>query len=163
MSTPAIISGDLTTFKHVPTRKVYQLIVEIPAEAASAAFATLGMPGTVSQIPVAVARLNIEATAKAEPTKERRSFTELPYAQQAAMRCQEREFQLYVADFLAPSAWQSLSKRSEGRTPADVAAQLVRDWCRVTSRSDIIKGTQAGDNWEHIEGDFYAHQHGRRA
>ena len=163
MSAPAAISGDFATYKHVQGRKMLQLVIEVPAEMASAVFAALGTPGSGEAIPVALARLN--KAAKPEAPKERRSFTELPYAQQAALRCQEPAFQEYVKD-KAPVAWANISNRHLGEAPlppADCAAQLVRDWCRVTSRSEIVKGTQAGDNWEHIEADFYAEQHGRRA
>lgn len=164
MSAPAAISGDFATYKHVQGRKMLQLVIEVPAEMASVVFASLGTPGSGEAIPVALARLVADAqpSTKAEPTKERRSFTDLPYAQQAAMRCNELDFQLYVAS-VAPRAWTSLMAPSEGRAPADAAAQLVRDWCRVESRADIQKGTQAGEKWERIEGEFYAHQHGRRA
>ena len=159
MSAPAIISGDLTTFKHVPTRKVYQLIVEIPAEAASAAFATLGMPGTVSQIPVAVARLVDDARVKPEQTKERRSFTELPMSPQAAMRCQEPSFWEFLQSF-SPRFWtEMLRKYGSG---ASAAAAIVRQRCGVESRSEIRAGHTSGDEWATFEAEFYAWQRGRR-
>lgn len=157
MSAPAIISGDLTTFKHVPTRKVYQLIVEIPAEAASAAFATLGMPGTVSQIPVAVARLVDDARVKPEQVKERRAFTDLPYAQQAAIRCEESEFKRFLEE-----TWR-LNIRNDYNP-----AQAVRDHCGVKSRADIGKGpndrseNDSGFKWRALEAEYYAWQRGRR-
>lgn len=160
MSAPAIISGDFSTFRHVQGRKVLQLVIEVPSEQAASVFSTFGYPGSGNPIPVAVAKL-VAPIAKPEPTKERRAFTDMPYAQQAAIRCREPAFQQYVAD-KAPAAWQALSKRSDGRPPNDCAAQLVRDWCRVTSRSDIVKGTKPGDAWERIEAAFYAEQHGRR-
>ena len=86
----------------------------------------------------------------------------MPYAQQAAIRCQEPAFQQYVKA-QAPTAWDSMSRRGSTASASEIAAQLVRDWCRVESRADIVKGTQAGENWEHIEAAFYAEQHGRRA
>ena len=108
MTAPAAISGDFCTFRHVQGRKVLQIVIEVPAEAASAVFATLGMPGSGAGIPVGIARLVAapEPTAKPEAAKERRPFPELPYSQQAALRCGQRDFQ----DFLAtryPSEWAS--------------------------------------------------------
>jgi len=161
MSTPAIISGDFSTFRHVQGRKVLQLVIEIPAEQAASVFSTFGYPGSGNPIPVAVAKL-VAPIAKPEPTKERRAFTDMPYAQQAAIRCQEPAFQQYVKA-QAPTAWDSMSRRGSTASASEIAAQLVRDWCRVESRADIVKGTQAGENWEHIEAAFYAEQHGRRA
>lgn len=148
MTAAAIISGELTTMKHIPTRKVYQLIVEIPAEAAAAAFAALGTPGAVDQIPVAVARL-VEQPA-AEEKRERTPFTELPYAQQAAMRCAEIGFRSFI--------------RSRGYACSDetAAAGFVRLHCGVKSRADIHKGTTAGDRWEGLEGEYFAHTRGMR-
>ena len=43
MSAPAVISGDFATYKHVQGRKMLQLVIEVPAEMASAVFAALGM------------------------------------------------------------------------------------------------------------------------
>lgn len=160
MSAPAIISGDLTTFKHVPTRKVYQLIVEIPAEAASAAFATLGMPGAVSQIPVAVARLDPQASAQVEgPRANRRMFSDMPLPQQAALRCQESEFKGFLVD--------TGRLRLLNATTDDVA-DVVRQLCGVTSRSDIGKGpndrsaNDSGFKWRALDAEYYAWQRGRR-
>lgn len=155
MTAPAAIKGDLTTMKHVPTRKVYQLIVEIPAEAAAAAFAALGTPGSVEQIPVALARLNLEA-AKAEGPKERRPFTDRPYSQQAAIRCGFFEFQ----DFLVEA--HGASRESMLTGGRDYAADIVRKICGVKSRSDLDDSKSAGDLWAGLEAEFYAWQRGRR-
>lgn len=165
MSAPAAISGDFATYKHVQGRKMLQLVIEVPAEMASAVFAALGTPGSGEAIPVALARLASSPATVSQPEtvrKERRAFTDMPYAQQAAIRCQEPSFQQYVKA-QAPTAWDSMARRGSTASAPEIAAQLVRDWCRVESRSEIVKGTQAGDNWEHIEAAFYAEQHGRRA
>lgn len=159
MSAPAIISGDLTTFKHVPTRKVYQLIVEIPAEAAAAAFATLGMPGAVSQIPVAVARL---VEGNQEAPKPREPFTEKPYGTQAAIRCQETAFQMFLIETAR------MPDGPVGAEGVDRAAYAVRLLCGVKSRADIGKGpndrstNDSGFKWRALDAEYYAWQRGRR-
>lgn len=147
MSAPAAISGDFCTFRHVQGRKVLQIVIEVPAEAASAVFAALGMPGGGEGIPVALARLTADAKplAKQEAPKERRRFSELPYSQQAAMRCQELGFQNWL-----------------GTVSVMDASSVVRLRCGVTSRADIIKGTPAGNMWEAIEADYYAESRGMR-
>ena len=63
MSTPAIISGDFSTFRHVQGRKVLQLVIEIPAEQAASVFSTFGYPGSGNPIPVAVAKLVADCQA----------------------------------------------------------------------------------------------------
>ena len=147
MSAPAAISGDFATYKHVQGRKILQLVIEVPAEMASAVFAALGTPGSGEAIPVALARLQTapEPIAKPEAPKERRSFTDLPYSQQAAMRCQEPDFQTF------------LSMRWDGEP-----AEIVRERCGVVSRSEIVKGTPAGDKWEALEAEYFARSRGYR-
>lgn len=159
MSAPAIISGDLTTFKHVPTRKVYQLIVEIPAEAAQAALATLGMPGTVEQIPVAVARLNPTSSKPELVRTERTPFTELPMSQQAAMRCQEPDFWKFLESH-SSRFWTEMIRKYGNE--ASAAAAIVRKRCGVESRAAIRAGHTSGDEWATFDAEYYAWQRGRR-
>lgn len=163
MSNLPAISGEFSTFKHVATRKVYQLIIEIPSEAAQTMFATLGTPGGSEQITVGIARIDPKAVAvpiaKPEAPKERRAFTDLPYSQQAAMRCNEPGFWKYCEES-SPGACETLAKR--GLSQTQIAADLVRSWCRVESRAQIIKGQQSGDNWESLEAAFYAWSRGMR-
>lgn len=153
MNTPPAISGEFSTFKHVPTRKVYQLIIEIPSEAAEAMFATLGTPGGSEQITVGIARVDLRAkppVAKPEPAKERRPFSELPYSQQSAMRCNEPGF----LDFIA--------KVHPDWLGADNAAQAVRDHCGVRSRADLDTHPEAAARWLKLDADFFAWSRGMR-
>lgn len=160
MSAPAVISGDFATFRHVQGRKCLQLVIEVPAEAAASVFSTLGYPGSGNPIPVAVARLVEQPAAAAAPAPaERKSWDSLPYAQQAAIRCREPDFHRFCAE-RAENLWSSLIRRTGGE--AEAAADLVRAWCGVASRSDIIKGKRSGENWEAVEGDYYAWQRGIR-
>lgn len=157
MTAPAAIYGDFCTIKHVPTRKVYQLIIEVPVEAAQAVIDTLGLPMDTG-IPVALARL--KAAPAPEPTKERRQFSELPYAQQAAMRCQEADFARFLKA-MKPKLWSDIHY---GRMvlPDVACAQAVRAICLVESRSRIEAGTIAGGLWEALEAEYYAWQRGMR-
>jgi hypothetical protein len=161
MSDAAAISGDFATYRHVQGRKVLQLVIEVPAELAATVFATLGTPGAGEGIPVALARLHspAEPTAKPEAPKERRPFSELPYSQQAAMRCREPDFHKYC-EITEPTVWADLVRR--GATHDDAAAGLVRHWCWVASRTDIKKGTPAGDKWEALEAEYWVWQRGAR-
>lgn len=153
MSAPAAISGEFTTIKHVPSRKVYQLVIEVAEEAAQHAFDTLGMPGHGGHI--ALARL----VAKPEAPKERTPFTNLPLARQAAMRCQEPEFERFLAE---------TGRISELDQNQDRVAIAVRRLCGVTSRSDIGKGPSdrspqdSGFKWRALDAEYYAWQRGRR-
>lgn len=152
--TPSVISGDFCTFRHVQGRKVLQIVIEVPAEAAGSVFAKLGMPGSGEGIPVAVARLQTapEPIAKPEAPKERRPFSELPYSQQAALRCQE------------PGFWEFIDHHAHGRTVTspEEAAKYLYEVCGVASRSEIVKGERSGHHWYALESDFWAWQRGRR-
>lgn len=162
MTDAAVISGEFCTFRHVQGRKVLQIVIEVPAEAAGAVFGRLGMPGSGEGIPVAVARLQTpsEPIAKPEAPKERRPFSELPYSQQAAMRCQEPDFEHFLWD--RTGLGQGAVLLIEGAPDADPIAAHVRHLCGVKSRSEIIKGTPAGDKWEALEAEYYAWQRGMR-
>jgi hypothetical protein len=148
MTASAIISGDFATFRHVQGRKVLQLVIEVPAESASSVFSTFGYPGSGNPIPVAVARL-VEQP-KAEPTKQRTPFIDLPLAQQAAMRCNEMGF------------WFFIRERGGKCEGPDDAARFVRLHCNVSSRADIVEGSTAGERWKALEGEYFAHSRGRR-
>lgn len=157
MSAPAAISGEFTTIKHVPSRKVYQLVIEVAEEAAQHAFDTLGMPGHGGH--VALARLVKDARIKPEHVKERQPFTDMPYSKQAALRCQEPQFETFLAE------------TGRLRPPADNpdrVAEAVRELCGVSSRADIGKGPSdrspqdSGFKWRALDAEYYAWQRGRR-
>lgn len=65
--TAAAIRATFSTYRHVPTRKVIQLVLEVPEEHQQAVFAALGYPLTGVDHWVAVARL----TDPADPTPAR--------------------------------------------------------------------------------------------
>lgn len=159
MSAPAAISGDFATYKHVQGRKMLQLVIEVPAEMASAVFAALGTPGSGEAIPVALARLVEDARVKPEQVKERVPFADLPYSQQAAMRCQEPQFREFLVD--------TGRIRLLNATPEDFA-EVVRHLCGVKSRADIGKGpndrsaNDSGFKWRALDAEYYAWQRGRR-
>lgn len=162
MTAPAAISGDFATYKHVQGRKIMQLVIEVPAEMASAVFAALGTPGSGEAIPVALARLTAapEPIAKPEATKERRPFSELPYAQQAAMRCNEPDFEHFLWD--RTGLGQGADAKSIDDMCVDGVVGHVRYLCGVNSRSEIIKGTPAGDKWASLEAEYWSWQRGAR-
>lgn len=163
MSAPAAISGDFATYKHVQGRKMLQLVIEVPAEMASAVFAALGTPGSGEAIPVALARLTAAASAENEgPRTNRRMFSDIPLAQQAALRCQEAAFQMFLIET------DRMPDGPVGADGVDRAAYSVRLLCGVQSRADIGKGqtdrsaNDSGFKWRALDAEYYAWQRGRR-
>lgn len=136
-------------FRIIKGRKVASICFEVPLEAADAALAVLGgVPRPDQEQWVAIARITEEAASKPpqpaqEPTKERRKFADLPYYQQAAMRCQEQAFRRFLED-VAPATWEDHKD----------AAAVVRRICGVESRSQIVAGSKAGDTWEQLSEHF---------
>lgn len=56
----AAISAVFHGYKHIPTRKAFQITLEVPEERTAEIFATLGIPNSSTDIWVGVARLEKE-------------------------------------------------------------------------------------------------------
>ena len=162
MTDAAAISGDFATYRHVQGRKVLQLVIEVPAEIAATVFATLGTPGAGEGIPVALARLHspAEPIAKPEAPKERRPFVELPYSQQAALRCQEPDFARFLQERQGPGGICILDNAPGAHD--DWVASHVRFLCDVKSRADIGKTLLSKNLWTDLEAEYWAWQRGAR-
>jgi hypothetical protein len=98
--------------------------------------------GKSSQSPISMAKPNAD---RAEPHKERRPFNTLPLPQQAAIRCQDNDFKLFL-----------------DASNAEDAARILRERCGVSSRSELIAGTPAGDAWLAIEAQYQMWRTDRR-
>lgn len=162
MTAPAAISGDFATYRHVQGRKVLQLVIEVPAELAATVFATLGTPGAGEGIPVALARLHspAEPIAKPEAPKERRPFSELPYSQQAAMRCNEPEFFKFLKTKFRPDAVIPFDPLRDNNAPP--AVPYLREILGIGSRRDLDHHPIAAERWQALEAEYYAWQRGAR-
>jgi len=129
--------------KTVPTRKVCQLTVEFPIEQLPHV-AKIAEHGAW----VGIARLQetpAQQEQPAEPVKDRRKFNEMPYPQQAALRCNDPVFRAFLRE---TCNYEPIT--------ADEAAEAVRELCDVASRSDIKPGTKAETRWLWIESSFDA-------
>ena len=159
MTDKAAIAGTYSDLKLVRSRKVAQIIIEVPIEGAQALITALGLPNPAEEVWVAVARLQSPKegnewaayrkqtleeikppTASVEP---RRPFSSLPYPQQAALRCQELSFR----DFLR-------HKQFGDARDAEAAAAIVRGYCEVDSRADIKPGTEAEKLWLRLNTEY---------
>ena len=126
---------------------------DVRAELATAALGTRYMIGfaelgeTDEPVPVAqpiehsVPDRKAAGSIPAGATKERKPFHTLPLSQQAAMRCQDTDFQWFMCTKVRVEE-------------ADDIAVHVRKLCGVASRSDLIKNTPAGDKWETLEREY---------
>lgn len=81
----------------------------------------------------------LRAAKRDEATEERRRLTDLPLAQQAALRCADARFQKFMR-----------------AADADEAARAVRAACKVASRAELDTVAEAGSAWRRIDGEFAA-------
>ena len=143
MTDKAVISGTLSEIKRIRSRKVAQIIIEVPEEHYQQAHNALGWD--FDNTWVAIARMESEHK-KADPAKAPkapRNWGDLSLTQQAGMRCNDVAFQRFI-----------------GANDADDAAAFVRERCGVTSRKSIVPDTRAGQIWRDIDYDFRASQRG---
>jgi hypothetical protein len=154
MSDPrAGFAATFSDFKLIRGRKVAQIVLEVPVEQADAAVEALGgLPRPDTERWVAVARL-VPGTEKPvggqEPSlattlagKQRKPFDSLPYAQQAALKCSDEGFQRFLVEM------------HESEPGEAGAADTVRAYCGVASRSEIKHGTPAAGCWRDLLGRY---------
>lgn len=139
--TEAVFKATYSDWKLIKTRKVVQIVFEVPIEASDAAYQVVGgMADSGQEKWFAIARLD-ESPPKTE--KAPRSFHDMSPAQQAGMLCADPVFVKFLDETVGPND----------------AAHTVRMICGVTSRGDIKPGTEAARRWSGIVSDYRAWQH----
>lgn len=160
MTAPAAFQGTYSDFRLVKGRKVAQIVVEVPIEAADHALEVLGgVPRPDAERHVAVARLQIppgattgaadgSAAADHPHTPERSAVApggakrEKTLPEKVGMRCADKRFQKWIAEYVG---WPAAA------TSAEETAGAVRGWCHVKSRAEILSGTDAAAAWLKLE------------
>lgn len=132
------ICGEYITFKHIKTRKVIVLEIEVPEENFQHVMETLGMPIGGDSKPVAIALLNQEPKPQQEGRK--RSNVAWKY-------CQNYLFQKYCAEsFAALSGRREVSEKT--------AEDYIYFQCNISSRSHLDTNEEAATKWERIREEF---------
>ncbi len=158
------IRATFVKFLDVPSRKVVQIVLEIPTEEADHALGVLGgWPRPDVSRWVAVAPLTekaatrpVQEPAEAKPDKPRRRMSELSRAQQAGIMCNDERFQ----DWLVRRF--ELSVNNKVMTTAEAAAQFVRAYCKVKSRTQLDTEPDRGAIFDGLRSEFDAYM-GRTA
>lgn len=155
---PAIISGSFADFKLIKSRKVAQFVVEVALERADEALASLGgLPNPATETPVVIARLNPASSNGRTPafeaenagstpaagTRDRRRFSELPPAQQAALKCSDEAFRRFMKE-TGHAASMAM----------DDVVEAVREFCGVRSRADLNTNPAATERWRTLLREF---------
>lgn len=166
MTVPAAITATFSDFRLVKTRKLAQLVFEVPIEEADRALSVLGgLPRSDAERWCGIARLNAgrqdagpsplqrspEAVAKTDdkPGKPKRHFSELPRSAQAAMLCENPVFQRWLLKAVGLGV-----PSDDCTTMDDWAAKVIRIRCGVTSRSLLDKQDGAADIWDALHARF---------
>jgi hypothetical protein len=142
--TNAAFKASFSDWKLIRGRKVVQIVLEVPLEAADEAYNVLGgMPNPASEIWCAVARLNPERKEDkpqpAAPARAKRDWDELSYPQQSGILCNESAF------------WKFLDE-VEGLSTSgpETAAEAIRELCGILSRSELGTNQKAGKIWSRL-------------
>jgi hypothetical protein len=161
MTKAAAFRATYADWKLIKTRSVVQVVLEVPLEQADAAYQVLGgMPDPGAERWCAIARLGgnepVEtagpgqsaAAPQDRPLKPRKPVAaEKRLAQQAGIMCADPVFWAFLEDFQV------------GRAPVhdeQTAADAIRHYCNVKSRSEISPNSDAGRIWIDLESRFTA-------
>lgn len=149
MTNSAALSGDYVDLRFIKSRKVCQVIIEIPIEQGSAFVQAFGTPNPATGVPVAIARL--QETAK-QQEKPKRSWSDIPRSQQAAMKCDDPDFRAFLTERMDYHVGD-----------ASAAAKTIRMICAVQSRADIDASERASKAWDSLYSDYQLYQRGAAA
>lgn len=150
MTKPAAIQGSYADLKTIKSRSVVQVIIELPIERGEEVVRMFGFPQPGKEVPVALARLQPAPTIEHPPAKDRRAWEELPPSQQAAIRCDDQTFVMFLEQRGGPRA-------------AEDPAEYVREHCGVKSRADIKPGSPAAKQWFGLDSDYQLWKRGAAA
>jgi hypothetical protein len=172
MTAAAAFTCCYSDWKLIRTRKIVQLVFEVPVEHADAAYQVLGgMPDNGAEIWCAIARLaagTTEPPPAAAPERDEQErarahpATEMPAPKHAL----DREHHGKRWDELTPCAQAGILSNDaafikflrenhirDGIKASD-AADFIRQYCKVTSRVNILPATKAGEVWHNLVKEF---------
>ena len=155
MNNRAAISAQLVDVRNVGQHKAIKLTVHVPAEQAQLVMAAFGWPTMVEPVPVALARLDLEAIKSGDAAPDREEIEKSDracssrsnkpvapdkrLAQRAALLCKDPLFHKWLEEI------SGVEKVEE----ADARTYIISK-CGVTSRADIVPGTDAAIAFDEI-------------
>lgn len=126
MANSAALYGDYVDLRFIKTRKVCQVIIEIPIEQGSAFVEAFGTPNPATGVPVGLARLDPNAKSERKGGK---------LAQKAGIMCNEAAFAEYVRQ-----------NKFDGNP-----VEYVYEFCQVTSRAHLDHDEAAARKFRDLE------------
>lgn len=144
INAPAAFQGDYVDLRFIKSRKVAQIVIEIPIEQASSFVASFGTPDPATGVPVGFARMDVARVANDERggKKPRRKWEEMDVVTQCAMRCEETAFARFIDETFDFS----------GREMS--IEDKVRSLLKIGSRREIATNDRAKARWIEIDEAF---------
>lgn len=137
--TDAVAQGDYVDLRFIKGRKVAQIVVEIPIEAADAFLDAFKAPQSDKSVPVAIARLEpsaLKQQLQQSVEMERKKGGKL--AQQAGILCNEPRFMTFLSE-------------TGALLPAENAPEYLRRQCGVKTRADLDHDGNAAEVFRTIK------------
>lgn len=163
----AAFQATYSDWKLIRTRKVVQIVFEIPVEQSGLAYEVLGgMPRPDSEVWCAIARLKQQKESAAEPRPSShaphatggahsKGWHELSPSQQAGVLSNEHPFYLFIYNHpRTPKELQAFADAAA--TMNESCARIIRSLCGVKSRSDLNTNNEAAMKWRVIVSDYRA-------
>ena len=136
--TQAAFKATYSDLRFVKSRKVAQIVLELPIEQADGFIQAFGTPNPASETWCAIARLYIANEQKQpQKTHKTKSWDELRLSQQAAIRCADETYR----------HWLCVDDEES-------AKEQVRKACEIDSRAELDTDEQAADKWRQMETEY---------
>lgn len=154
-ATAIAMQAEIVGMRNVDTHKSAVLTLHIPQELARKFVDQFGWPTKVDPIPVALAKLNMADASTREDedsgeipvsTSAPKPKREMTLPQIVGAECQKIKFHEFMAQNY-PVKWMDAISRHADKDNSEISAILVRDYCGVQSRSEILPGTPAQKKW----------------
>ena len=146
MTDAAVIRATYETYRHVPSRKVVQIVLEVPAEGQTELFKAIGYPNPAESVWVAVALLRKPDEDGPETPQIEAPRRTAKLSQIAGILCNEGAFRKFI--------------RVE---TVDQAAEYIRAHCHVSSRSNIDGNLDATVAFNALRGEYDLWMRGEQA
>lgn len=140
MTDAAAIRATYSDWRPVKSRKVLQLVMEVPIEQTEQVLQTLGAPMPDREMWVAIARLRDAPVEKSSVD---------PMVREAGILCKDARFQRFLADKFTEGLRENVNTE-------EWAADLVRVYCVIESRTELATNADARAKWLELKRDYNA-------
>lgn len=152
---PRAIKGDYADFKLIRTRKVCQIVVEVPMERAGDVTRLLGLPNPATGTPCAVALINETSGPCPTPGPEQRAGDRAPDAAPAPPK-QVTNITRAMAMARDEQFWKFCGTYAGLKVPTneDEALKALKLLCNVQSRTELNEFPKAAETFNRLRGKF---------